>query len=92
MLHALGLLLELLQAKIERAELPRHRHLLALIQRLAAEHQHRIAIHRRVDLPDLPGCQLPAQIDTADLAGKQRMEWPDIHDTCSAGDKEIIHV
>ena len=57
--------LELAQAQVQRAQRAGKGDLLVFIQRLPAEHQHRVAVHRLLDLLHLGVVQRLAQVDAA---------------------------
>ena len=62
------------QAHVERAELAGAGDLFALVERLIAKHQHRITVHRGLDLAHVGGGQRFLQINAAGFGGKQRMQ------------------
>ena len=63
----------LAQPRVERAEALGQRDLLALGERLVAEHQHGVVVHGDVDLGDARFVQL-VQVDAARLRGEERMQ------------------
>ena len=48
--------------------------LFLIAERLVAEHQHRIAVHPRLDRGDLLRVERPQAIDAGNLAGEARSE------------------
>ena len=62
-------------AGIHRAEMTREGELPVLGELLIAEHEHRVAIHRRLDLPNGRVRKRRAQVDAGGAGGEQRMQW-----------------
>ena len=59
---------------LQRAERLAEGHLLVVVEPLAAEHQHGVAIHRPVDLVAKRGAGCLSQVDAVHFGGEQRME------------------
>ena len=63
--------------QFELAEIARERHLAFVVEVLAAEHQHRVAIDRRIERRDRRGVDRLADIEPRHLGGEQRMQLAD---------------
>ena len=57
---------------LQSAEIAGERALLIVGQRLAVEHQHRVAIHARLDRRHVAGVERLGDIDAGHLAGEGR--------------------
>ena len=64
----------LAQARVQRSELPGAGNLLGLVQRLAAENQHCVPVHGRIDCADRLRVERFSEIHPAGFRGKQRMQ------------------
>ena len=73
-LEASGRARGLAQPEVERAELPRKRHLLFLRQRLAAEDEHGIPVHGVVDGAGRVGGERLPEVDSVRFGGQQGMQ------------------
>ena len=73
-LEASGRARGLAQPGVERAKLPRERHLLFLRQRLAAEDKHGVPVHCVVDGADRVGGERLPEVDSVRFGGQQGMQ------------------
>ena len=63
--------------RLQLAEMTGEGELRFVGEKLIAEHQHRVAVHARLDRGDLIRAERLMAIDAGDLANEQRMQWSD---------------